>query len=169
MCAGVDDADDVAAVLHHRVATATARPAGSGRNRKAPRLIAGVVPEATGAMSSEMRQALDERRDLIEARADAVLDRALDNKELWTAELGPLPTDAKKQAAWRRSARVVAAYRDRYQITADTALGAPVESVVQKVDAARAQTALDVVRRLETSSEPIDMVRRAAPSAGRSL
>ena len=56
-----------------------------------------------------------------------------------------------------------------HQITADTALGAPVESVVQKVDAARAQTALDVVRRLETSSEPIDMVRRAAPSAGRSL
>lgn len=94
----LDDADDVAAVLHHRVATATTRPAGSGRNRKAPRLIAGLIPEATGTMTADMRQALDERRDLIEACADAVLDRALDGKDPWTAELGPPPTDARKLA-----------------------------------------------------------------------
>src|SRR5699024_1889445 len=74
---GFTDADDIAAVLHHRVAQATARPAGSGRTRKTPRLIAGLIPEATGAMSPDMRQALTERRDLIEARAAAILDQAL--------------------------------------------------------------------------------------------
>lgn len=33
---GFDDVDDIASVLHHRVACATARPAGSGRTRQAP-------------------------------------------------------------------------------------------------------------------------------------
>lgn len=165
----LDDADDVAAVLHHRVATATARPAGSGRNRKAPRQIAGLIPEATGTMTEELRWALDERRDLIEARADAVLDRALDGKEPWTDGLGPPPTDARKLATWRRSARVLAAYRDRYQITADTALGAPVESVAQKIDAARTRAALDAARALTLPTQQADETRRAAPSTGRSL
>ena len=165
----LDDADDAAAVLHHRVATATARPAGSGRTRKAPRLIAGLIPEATGTMTDEMRRALDERRDLIEARADAVLDRALDNKEPWTDELGPPPTDATKQAAWRRSTRVMAAYRDRYRITVDTALGAPVESIAQEIDAARARAALDAARSLTVPTQQVDETRRAAPYIGRSL
>src|SRR5699024_9621989 len=62
------------AVIHYRVARATARPAGSGRARKAPRLIAGLLPHAGGVHDAEMRAALDEREALIEARADAVLD-----------------------------------------------------------------------------------------------
>lgn len=165
----LDDAEDVAAVLHHRVAMATARPAGSGRTRKTPRLIAGLVPEATGTMDDEMRQALNERRDLIEARADAVLDRALNEAAPWTAELGPRPAEARKLSTWRRSARVVAAYRDRYQVTTDTALGIPPESVAQKIDAARARAALDAVRRLSVSSMPTEKVQRAAPSSVRAL
>lgn len=35
-------------------------------------------------------------------------------------------------------ARTIAAYRDRYRIVADTALGTPPQSTVQKVDGARA-------------------------------
>lgn len=165
----LDDADDVAAVLHHRVATATARPAGSGRTRKAPRLIAGLIPEATGAMSDEMRQALNERRDLIEDRADAVLDRALDEAAPWTAELGPQPTNARRLAAWRRSARVVAAYRDRYQVTTDAALGTKAESAAQKTDAARARAALDAARAVTMKAQDVGEVRRGTPSMGRSL
>ncbi|QQT70815.1 hypothetical protein I6I57_08230 [Brevibacterium casei] len=165
----LDDADDVAAVLHHRVAMATARPAGSGRTRKTPRLIADLVPEATGTMNDDMRQSLNERRDLIEARADAVLDRALNEAAPWTAELGPQPTEARKLSAWQRSARVVAAYRDRYQVTADTALGIQVDSVAQKVDAARARAALDLARTLTKNAQDVDETRRATPSMGRSL
>ncbi len=89
-----------------------------------------------------MRAALDEREELIEARADAVLDAALAENAPWTNALGTPPTDRRRAATWRKSARVVAAYRDRYRITGDTPLGAPPESAAQKIDAARAKRAL---------------------------
>jgi len=73
---GFTDADDIASVLHYRVARTTARPAGSGRTRKTPRLIAGLIPSADGPMTDDMRQALDERRELIETRAEVLLDTA---------------------------------------------------------------------------------------------
>ncbi|MFM2721650.1 MobF family relaxase [Microbacterium mcarthurae (nom. nud.)] len=146
---GFTDADDIAAVLHYRVARVTARPAGSGRARKAPRLIAGLIPEATGTMSGEFRQALTERRDLIETRATALLDTALNEKQTWTKALGAPPKDAKTAATWRRLARTIAAYRDRYDITEATPLGTPAaEDDAQKIDAARAKAALDRARSL---------------------
>ena len=64
----LDDAEDIASVLHARVARSTARPAGSGRTRRPARFIVGLLPEASGPMADEMRHALDERRDLIEQR-----------------------------------------------------------------------------------------------------
>ncbi len=139
---GFDDADDIASVLHHRVARATARPAKSGRTRKAPRLIVGLIPSADGPMTEDMRHALDERRQLIEHRATTVLDSALTDQEPWTAALGPEPEGEKEAKAWRRNARAVAAYRDRYQITSSRALGPEPESATQKIDRARADVAL---------------------------
>jgi hypothetical protein len=91
----------------------------------------------------EMRAALDQREALIEARADAVLDGALTDETPWTKALGTSPSDIRRAAAWRRAARVVAAYRDRYRITDDTPLGAPPASEAQKIEAARARAALD--------------------------
>ncbi|WP_448232473.1 hypothetical protein [Microbacterium lacticum] len=163
---GFRDADDIAAVLHYRLVRATQRPAGSGRTRKTPRLIAGLIPEATGTMSAEFRHALTERRDLIEARADALLDTALAEGEGWTKALGNPPKDAKTTAAWQRLARTVAAYRDRYGITAATPLGAAAEDDAQKVDAARARAALDRARGLargagEERRPELEPVRRA--------
>ncbi|WP_415856033.1 MobF family relaxase, partial [Sinomonas sp. G460-2] len=114
---GFDDADDIAAILHTRLARAAARPTGSGRTRKPPQLIAGLIPRAAGPMTNEMRQALDEREALIEARADATLDTALTEHAPWASRLGSPPADPAELRAWRRQARIVAAYRDRYQIT----------------------------------------------------
>lgn len=145
---GFADADDIASVLHARVARATARPAGSGRTHKPLRLIVGLIPEAQGSMSADMRQALNERRELVESRADAVLDTALDAQDSWTRPLGAPPRDRRKAAAWRRQARVVAAYRDRYRIIDDTPLGQPPEKTAQKIDAVRARSALDRARSL---------------------
>ena len=146
---GFADADDIAAVLQYRVSRATARPAGSGRARKAPRLIAGLIPEATGTISGEFRQALTERRDLIEARATALLDTALTEKQTWTKALGTPPKDAKTAATWRQLASTVAVYRDRYDITDHSPLGTPAaEDDAQKIDAARAKAALDRARNL---------------------
>ena len=138
---GFSDADDIAAVLHYRVERATTRPAGSGRTWKPPRLIAGLIPRAHGVTNAEMRAALDEREALIEARADAVLDVALAESTPWIEALGETPSDRRRATAWRKAARVVAAYRDRYRIADDAPQ--PAESTAQKIDAARARSAID--------------------------
>lgn len=149
---GFEDADDIAAVLHWRVARATERPAGSGRTRREPELIAGLIPEAQGITDADMRQALTERQELIEQRAAAVLERDLGKAAPWTAALGPEPADARRKRAWRGCGQTVAAYRDRYQITGDDALGTAGPDVQQKVDTARAAAALRRARQLAGKS-----------------
>lgn len=121
-----------------------------------------------------MRAALEEREALMEARADATLDRALSERAPWTKALGTPLADRRRAAAWRKSARVVAAYRDRYRITDDAPIGAPPESAAQKIDAARARSALDKVRQLvadESRQAEVDLqaVRRDQPGPGRSI
>lgn len=161
---GFTDADDIAAVLHYRVARATERPAGSGRIRKTPRLIAGLIPEATGTMSTELRHTLTERRDLIETRATALLDAALTEGQNWTVALGRQPKPTRAALAWRQAAHTVAAYRDRYNIIDASPLGAPPESDAQKIDAARAGAALDRARRLaDTERAGREPTRRTEP------
>ncbi|WP_270618479.1 MobF family relaxase [Micrococcus luteus] len=145
---GFADADDIASVLHHRLARATARPAGSGRTRRSPRLIAGLIPYASGVIDPEMRHALTGREELIEHRASAVLDRDLNEGEPWTAALGNKPADEWTAQRWRQAGRVVAAYRDRYQITDEAPLGPVAESDAQKLDAARATAALTRAQQL---------------------
>lgn len=147
---GFGDADDIASVLHARLARATTRPAGSGRTRKQPRLIAGLIPAANEPMNPNMRQALTERQTLIEQRATALLDTAIASGEPWTERLGPKPDEPREQAAWLASARTIAAYRDRYQITGNMPLGAPPAPVAQKIDVARARAALDRTLQLAT-------------------
>ena len=171
---GFGDADDIAAVLHYRVERAVARPAGSGRTRKPARLIAGLIPSAHGVIDAEMRAALDEREALIEARVDAVLDGALAESAPWTKALGAQPHDRRRAAAWRKSARVVAAYRDRYRITDNIPLGAPPELAAPRIDAARARSALDQVRQLvadesRQAEAGLQAVRRDQSAPGRSI
>ena len=158
---GFADADDIASVIHHRVARATARPAGSGRTRKTPALIAGLIPQATGPMPEDMNQALTERRELIEQRADAVLRDAIADKEPWTAQLGTKPKDEEQPATWWRAARTIAAYRDRYQITdVRTPLGPTPASASQKIDAARARAAVTHARALANDTAASERARQ---------
>ncbi len=160
---GLGDADDLASVLHARVARATVRPVGSGRTRKPPRLIVGLIPHAGGQMAEDMRQALDERRELIEARANAILRTALTEKEPWTASLGQAPKDKKQQAAWWRAARTIAAYRDRYGITDDrTPFGPDPESTSQKIDAIRSRAALNRARAATIEGTTTEQIRPVA-------
>lgn len=161
---GFTDAGDIAAAIHARVARATARPVGAGRARGAPRMIAGLIPAAIGTMSADMRRALDERRDLIEQRAVALVDAALSTHETWLDALGERPRSPRQAGAWRQQVRVVAAYRDRYGITAGSALGAPAENVAQRLDAARARSAMERARQLGTGVDEAGVrTRRARP------
>ncbi|WP_422936626.1 MobF family relaxase [Sinomonas sp. P47F7] len=162
---GFDDADDIASVIHHRLARATARPTGSGRTRKPPRLIAGLIPRAHGPMSQDMRDALDEREELIEARVDAVLKSALEANSAWAAALAAPPRDHRGAGIWRQQARVVAAYRERYAITGTTPLGTPPDSTAQRIDRARAEAAL---RALTNPHDP-GQERRPAQRVTREL
>ena len=161
---GFGDAEDIASVLHYRISRATAQPAGSGRSRRAPDLIAGLVPQARGAMTDELRNALDQRAYLIEQRADAVLDTALTEGAPWTRDLGAEPPDPRAAATWRSHARTVAAYRDRYRITDDHALGPEPDRAAQRVDASRARAALGRARAAVAGATTTDPATRRAPN-----
>jgi conjugative relaxase-like TrwC/TraI family protein len=163
---GFEDADDIASVLHARLARATSRPAGSGRTRKPPHMIVGLIPIANGPMSPGMCQALFERQELIEQRAATLFDKAITAREPWTERLGPKPDEPRKQTAWLGAARTVAAYRDRYQITDyQNPLGPelPDVTVKQKIDAARAQAALAQARHLTDGQTTTVETRGFAP------
>lgn len=150
----LDDAEDVAAMLRYRVARATARPTGSGRARRTPLLIAGLVPQAVGAMSPEMRQALTERERLMEIRADGLIEAALSRRERWVTSLGQVPHDDATAAVWKRAARVVATYRDRYGVTDQTALGGPAATDTQSRDLEHARAYFEHARGLARTNYP---------------
>jgi conjugative relaxase-like TrwC/TraI family protein len=146
------DADDIAAVLHARLAASVASHATRGSGRNIPRLIVGLIPEAVGRMHPDMRRALLERRRLLEERAGAMLDEALTAGEMWTRSLGPTPRGSAA-SVWRRNACTVAAYRDRYDIAASNTLGPAPRSTAQRLDAGRAHVALAAARRLAGASD----------------
>lgn len=145
---GVDDADDIAAVLHERVARAISQSRGEGRVRKPLPHIAGLITPAIGPMAADMRVALRERRALIEQRANALVDEAVRGGAAWLAELGGEPSDPQRAQEWRREARIVAAYRDRYGIADESALGSTATTAAQQGDASKALEALIRARQL---------------------
>lgn len=153
---GFDDAQDVAAVLRARIVAATIHGvcARGGSSRREAHFIAGLIPPALGAIDPDARRALDERRDLMEARADALLDRALIAKESWALALGTPRRGAI--AAWRRQARTVAAYRDRYGVASTRAVGSESVTDLQRADVARARRALGLARQLSEHTSELE-------------
>ena len=113
-------------------------------------------------MAPDMRQALDERRNLIEQRARSLADEAIRGKAPWTRALGPRPADRALRARWDEAAITAAAYRDRYGIEGRTLLGPKPATDSQCLDRARALAAL---RRAEpeaavvTRSDPVPAIR----------
>ncbi len=137
---GLDDADDIAAVLRYRIDQVAASPPRGCRLR--PRLIAGLIPEPLGEMSREYRQAIDERAALIESRARALAEEAIATGSPWTRRLGEQPTNLGDRERWIHAASAVAAYRDRYQVTGDLPLGGGARSDTQRAERQRALSAI---------------------------
>jgi hypothetical protein len=154
---GLDDADDIAAVLRYRADKLAVSPPRGCRLR--PRLIAGLIPEPLGAMSAEDRQAIDERKHLIEARARALFDEAVRTGQPWARRLGTPPAAFAERDLWFRAATTVAAYRDRYRITSDLPVGGGAASDSQRAERLRAQRA---VREAATFASAVYPERRAA-------
>jgi hypothetical protein len=137
---GLDDADDIAAVLRYRVDKLAATPPRGCRLR--PRLIAGLIPEPLGPMSAEDRQAINQRKELIESRARALAEDAITSGKPWTRRLVPRAVGAGSDDVWTDAVATVAAYRDRYKITSDLPVGGSTKNDAQRVDRQRAQIAL---------------------------
>ncbi|WP_257430060.1 MobF family relaxase [Nocardioides carbamazepini] len=146
---GLDDAADIAAVLRYRVDRVAAWPPRGCRLR--PRLIAGLIPEPLGAMNQEDRQAIDERKILIEARARALIEEAVCAGEPWVRRLGTPPPTGAEREFWLEVTSTVAAYRDRYRITADQPVGGGAVSDSQRADRLRAQCAARDAGRVESA------------------
>lgn len=157
----LDGAGDIASVLMSRLRKATAREAQRAFGRKAPRLIAGLIPEALGPMTTEMRRALNERRQLIEQRAQYLAATAIARHEAWTSAVGVEP-DGAGRAAWTRQVRLVAAYRDRYGITGHRPLGGSPATRAQERDAVRARGAVATAQRLSRAAQDQRSSRRGS-------
>ena len=117
-------------------------------------------------MSAEDRQAIDERKELIESRARALAEEAVASAEAWTRRLGPRPVDAGGPA-WLEAATTVAAYRDRYKVTSDLPVGGGAKNDAQRADRQRALAALRAARSAGVYDAPTaspSMAVRAIPA-----
>lgn len=142
----LDDAEDIAAVLAHRLDRTAARPPRGCRQR--PALIAGLIPEPLGPMSDEHHHAIDERKHLIENRARALAEQALADRAPWTRRLGTPPTGATERMWWLQAVTTIAAYRDRYQVTGISPAGAGAAGHLQWPEVRRAVRAAESARGL---------------------
>ena len=164
---GLDDANDPAAVLAARLANMVAVRSGGTRPRRRPRYVAGLIPEASGAMPADMHRTLTELQALIEQRATVLAGQAVREGQSWVRRLGPPPADPARRAAWEHEVRTIAAYRDRHHITGSDPLGPAPSGQGQRLDyqradaaARRAQvTASDQARRRRGPGQQIDSGR----------
>jgi hypothetical protein len=161
-CVGLhalDDAGDIAAVLRYRIEQAAASPPRDCT--LAPRLIAGLIPAPLGEMPAEHRKSIDERADLIETRARALVAAAVDIDAPWCRHLGTPPTEPQARDLWTQKAATVAAYRDRYPIDRDVPLGGGATNDDEQADRRRAQRALREAICVSETAQPAH--RREAP------
>lgn len=150
---GLDDADDIAAVLRYRVdKLAVTLPPGCELR---PRLIAGLIPEPLGRMSAEDRQAVGERKELIEARARRLAELATSRGVQWTRGLGKMPSESESRTRWLDAAVTVAAYRDRYNVLSDVPVGGGVCNDAQRLDRQRAVSVVRAARALAAPRRPV--------------
>ena len=152
----LEDAEDVAAVLHGRVDRWT--QAAGGRRQARANLIAGLVPRAQGVTDPDMAIALAERDRAMEDRARTLAEQAVEAHHGWAQRLGAPPSDPTRRERWMREVSTVAAYRDRWHITGRRAIGteADVASVEQEGQRQRAQTAAEravAISRAETDPQ----------------
>ena len=161
---GTLTADRLAEVLRTHTSTTT-RQHPVGRH-----LVAGLLPDATrGLIDPQMLQALQQRYQLIENRADAVLDRDLAENAAWVRAL---PTAGPGSLEWRVTVRSIAAYRDRWDITATEPLGHTPDAAAshsQQADHRRAAAALHALRQHLRSQPVMPDISTQRSAAGREL
>lgn len=135
---GLDNVNDLGSLLRYRMQQITAIYPPTSRS--AAGLIAGVVSRATGITDPAMRQALAEREQLMQQRLNALTQTLLEHPAPWMASLDGL--DPERRAG---IVRAVAAYRDRWGVTAASPIGAIPADDAQRIDYGRTRELLAAV------------------------
>jgi hypothetical protein len=86
-------------------------------------MVAGLVPRAGQLDDKDMARAVREREDAIARRARGLAEAAVRMGANWAKPFGPPPTRPVVAEAWWDRLSVIAAYRDRWSITAAGVLG----------------------------------------------
>jgi len=127
------DADDAMAVLHHRLAVATTRPA-----TQRPARIGGIIPEARGPHSNDVPEALTVRARLIVTRATDLAAATLRERAPWVRYLPPRPP--VRDDEWRGFVVAFAAYRELHEVQGHSPLGETQTSVAERDHARQLRT-----------------------------
>jgi conjugative relaxase-like TrwC/TraI family protein len=148
------DGEHVAAVLHGRVQRWS--QAARGRRQGSGDFIAGLVPRAQRVSDPEMGRALAQRDEAMEGRARTLAEQAVEDGHNWVKRLGNAPADPLRRERWMRALSAVAAYRDRWHVTAEQVLGttADVASTEQRDQRRRALAAAERARAIAVPVGP---------------
>jgi hypothetical protein len=96
----------------------------SGRGPRSNRdMVAGLVPRAGQLDDKDVARAVREREDAIARRALELAGAAVRAGATWARAFGPPPTRPVVAEAWWDRLSVIAAYRDRWGVTAAGILG----------------------------------------------
>ncbi|MBV9661257.1 MAG: AAA family ATPase [Acidimicrobiales bacterium] len=134
------NADDIAAVLHHRV------DAWAKGRETSDTFVAGLIPRAQPAADPDLARGIHERENAIETRATTRAEHAADSLAPWIDRLGRPPTDPMARSQWLQAVKVVAAYRDRWDLEGDPRPLGP-EATASTEQARQRQRALVAARR----------------------
>jgi hypothetical protein len=105
----------------------------------------------------DIRQALNDRRALIEQRAHDLAATAVERHHPWAAQLGTVPDEPAARSRWMRQVATIAAYRDRWNIHDRTVLGptsASIEHTQQRRIAQQAVTRALALHHGQTDTAP---------------
>jgi len=137
---GLEGVDDLGSLLRYRVQVVAARYQPAARHRQ---LIAGLIPKASGQMAEDMHRALAEREALILQRARTLATAITAEHPPWVRQLKAVDAGPAEGEHVPLLMMTIAAYRDRYGITAtSSALGPIPEGDAQRVDYERARAAV---------------------------
>jgi hypothetical protein len=114
--------DDPATVLQARLRRW--ETASGGRWQSRQDMVAGLVSCTFGVTDPDLVRAIRQREDAIVDRARNLAEHAVGTRAPWTRALGRPPAEPARSGAWWDRLAIIAAYRDRWDITAQNALGA---------------------------------------------
>jgi hypothetical protein len=170
--AGLDSArafradEDPAAVLRSRLQR-WERASGQGP-RSQTDMVAGIVPRAGDLHDKDTARAVCDREDAIARRAQALAEAAVGAGAAWARPFGPPPTRPVVAEAWWDRLAVVAAYRDRWGITAAGHLGDTTEigSLAQAAHRERALLAGQQAAQLAGRMSQMPAATHSVPGVG---